>query len=216
VMIEPMPMAWTMEYALLMVTMWAVMMAAMMLPGASPAILLILALSRHQEARGVAPMRAGSFAAGYLAVWILFSTAATALQWKLDQMALMTPAMATASVAMAGALLMAAGAYQWTPLKRSCLSHCRSPLDVVTRYWRPGTFGAVTGGVRHGLYCLGCCAFLMALLFVGGIMNLAWVAAITVLILIEKTAPRGDTIARVVGAVLMIWGGLTVFRSLGA
>ncbi len=209
-MTEPMPVPWTPFYAALMLAMWAAMMVAMMLPAAAPTILLVSALARRQEATGAAPMRAGSFTLGYLGVWGAFSIGATALQWALDQAALMTPAMRVASVVAAGSVLMAAGLYQWTPLKRSCLTHCRSPLDVITRYWRPGALGAISAGARHGLYCLGCCAMLMVLLFVGGIMNLAWIAGIAALVLAEKTFPGGERISRAVGAVLVVWGGLTV------
>ncbi len=209
-MMEPMAMPWTAGYALVMVAMWALMMAAMMLPGAAPTILLVSTLARQQEARGQAPMQAGIFASGYLAVWAGFSIAAAALQWALDQMALLTGEMRLASASLAAMVLVAAGIYQWTPLKRACLTHCRSPLDVITHYWRPGPFGAFGAGIRHGLYCLGCCAVLMALLFAGGVMNLAWIAGITLLVLVEKLAPSGEIAGRVVGAALIVWGGVVL------
>ena len=215
VMLEPMPVAWTVYYALLMFVMWVVMNAAMMLPGAAPAILLVAALARHQDARGKAPVSAGAFALGYLAVWTGFSALAVALQWRLDQMALMDSNIAMASVKLAGTLLVAAGVYQWTPLKRTCLTHCRSPLDVITRYWLPGRVGALSAGVRHGLYCAGCCGFLMALLFVGGVMNLAWVAAVSVLVLGEKLAPGGQLLSWLIGVGLVIWGSLVLFNAVG-
>ena len=116
----------------------------------------------------------------------------------------------------AGSIVAAAGVYQWTPLKRACLTHCRSPLDAITHYWRPGAFGAFSAGARHGLYCLGCCAVLMALLFAGGIMNLAWIAGITVLVLAEKIAPGGQILSRVIGAALAVWGAITIGVALSA
>jgi len=147
---------------------------------------------------------------GYLAVWTSFSLAAAALQWVLDQMAMLTAGMTVASAVIAGSIVAAAGVYQWTPLKRACLTHCRSPIDAIAHYWRPGAFGAFSAGARHGLYCLGCCGVLMALLFAGGIMNLAWIAGITVLVLAEKVAPGGRILSRVIGAALAVWGGLTI------
>jgi predicted metal-binding membrane protein len=215
-MMGPMAMPWSWDYALLMVAMWTLMMAAMMLPGATPTILLVSALARRQEAQEQAPMRAGVFALGYLTVWTAFSLAAAALQWALDQMAMLTSDMAIASAVVAGSIVAAAGLYQWTPLKRTCLTHCRSPIDVITHYWRPGAFGALGAGVRHGLYCLGCCAVLMALLFAGGIMNLAWIAAITVVVLAEKVAPGGEILSRAIGAALLVWGGVAVGLALSA
>jgi len=215
-MMEPMAMPWSAEFALLMVVMWALMMAAMMLPAAAPTILLVAALARKQEARGQAPMQAGIFSAGYLAIWAGFSLAAAALQWALDEMAMLTSGMQVASAVLSGTIVVAAGIYQWTPLKRTCLSHCRSPLDAITHFWRPGRAGAFGAGFRHGLYCLGCCAVLMALLFAGGIMNLAWIAGITLLVLVEKLAPAGDTVSRLVGVALAVWGGVTIANALAA
>jgi predicted metal-binding membrane protein len=209
-MMEPMAMPWSWDYALLVVAMWTLMTAAMMLPGAAPTILLVSTLARRQEAQGQAPMRAGVFALGYLAVWTAFSLAAAALQWALDQVAMLSSDMAITSAVVAGAIVAVAGLYQWTPLKRTCLTHCRSPIDAITHYWRAGVFGAFSAGVRHGLYCLGCCVVLMALLFAGGIMNLAWIAGIAVLVLIEKVTPWGEALSRIVGVMLLIWGGTAI------
>jgi predicted metal-binding membrane protein len=215
-MAEPMAMPWSADYALLMVAMWALMMAAMMLPAAAPTILLVAALARQQEARGQAPMRAGIFAAGYLAIWVTFSLTAAGVQWALDQMAMLTTDMKVASTVLSGVILVAAGLYQWTPLKRTCLTHCRSPVDAITHYWRAGAFGAFGAGLQHGLFCLGCCAVLMALLFAGGIMNLGWIAGITLLVLVEKVAPAGDIVSRAVGVTLTVWGGIAVGAALSA
>jgi predicted metal-binding membrane protein len=214
VMMEPMAMPWSADYAALMVVMWAIMMAAMMLPSAAPTILLVATIARRQEERGLAPLRAGAFALGYLAVWTVFSLGAAAAQWALDQAAMMTGEMRLASTVLVGAVIVAAGLYEWTPLKRTCLSHCRSPLAVITQYWRPGALGAFSTGAANGLYCVGCCAVLMALLFAGGVMNLAWVAGITVLVLIEKIAPSGEWLARTIGAALVLWGGFVIVHGM--
>jgi predicted metal-binding membrane protein len=114
--------------------------------------------------------------------------------------------MAFANAILAGTVLIAAGVYQWTPLKDTCLRHCRSPNDFLVRHWRRGTLGSVLTGVRHGLFCLGCCWVLMALLFVGGAMNAAWVGAIALFVLLEKTLPWGDRVSRLTGGLLAIWG----------
>jgi predicted metal-binding membrane protein len=189
--------------------MWAVMMVAMMLPGAAPTILLAAAIDRRQGSAGV-PGRSALFAAGYLIVWSIFSLVATLLQWGLDEAGLLSEAMAMANRVLAGGVLLAAGVYQWTPLKNACLSHCRSPIAFLLQHWRQGRLGALASGARHGLFCLGCCWMLMALLFVGGLMNLAWVAAIAVFVLLEKTVPWGGRMGRVVGVALAGWGAVTL------
>src|SRR5437773_464405 len=132
------------------------------------------------------------------------------LEWGLDEAGLLSDTMALASRMLAAAVLIAAGIYQWTPLKEACLRHCRSPLDFLLFHWREGGLGALTSGLGHGAYCLGCCWMLMALLFVGGIMNLAWIAAIALLVLIEKTLPGGDWMGRIIGAVLVAWGAVAL------
>jgi predicted metal-binding membrane protein len=192
---------WTLGYAALIFLMWAIMMVAMMLPSAAPTILLVTALGRDRIAPVAVP-----FAFGYLLVWIGFSLAATALQFGLDRGGVLSETMATSSAALAGIVLIVAGAYQWTPLKQACLRHCRSPLAFLLGRWRQGAWGAVTNGMRHGLFCLGCCWMLMVLLFVGGLMNLLWVGALALLVLIEKTLPRGGRTSRATGAALVVWG----------
>jgi predicted metal-binding membrane protein len=200
----PMPMPWTAGYFALMAAMWAVMMVAMMLPGAAPMVLTYAALQRHH--RRPAPPHAATalFTLGYLVVWAGFSLLAAALQWWLDAMALLSPAMATANRVLAGSALAIAGAYQLTPLKQGCLVRCRSPVEFLTRHHRSGPFSL---GLRHGLFCLGCCWALMLLLFVGGVMNLAWVGAIALFVLIEKTMPPGRWLGWAAGAGLILWGG---------
>jgi predicted metal-binding membrane protein len=199
---------WTPGYAALIFLMWAIMMVAMMLPSAAPTILLVAALMRGRSAP-----TAGLFTLGYVLVWISFSLAATLLQWGLDSAGMLSETMATSSVVLGGIVLIAAGAYQWTPLKQACLQHCRSPLSFLTHHWRQGTWGAVTNGVHHGFFCLGCCWTLMTLLFVGGLMNLLWIAALALLVLIEKTLPWGGRMSRVIGAALVAWGAVMLVRA---
>src|ERR1051325_10306245 len=198
-----MPPEWSLGYAGILFVMWAVMMLAMMLPSAAPVILLAAALDRKQ---GTGPARSTLFATGYLLVWFGFSVGATLLQWALDYAGLLSDTMAVASRQVAAAVLVAAGIYQWTPLKRECLTRCRSPMELLLLYWGKGTVGAVTAGMSHGIFCLGCCGVLMALLFVGGLMNLAWVAGIALLVLLEKTLPWGGRMSRLAGVVLIGWG----------
>ena len=113
------------------------------------------------------------------------------------------------SIALAGTVLIVAGLYQWTPLKQACLRHCRSPLEFITAYWRPGARGAFAMGLRHGAYCLGCCWMLMLLLFVGGVMNFAWIAGLALFVLVEKLVPAGHWIGRGAGVLLVAWGAVT-------
>ncbi|MGH6736846.1 MAG: DUF2182 domain-containing protein [Methyloceanibacter sp.] len=189
--------------------MWAVMMVAMMLPSASPMVLLYARVVRHAERQG-RDLRAGAsiaaFAAGYLALWILFSALAVALQFGLERIGLMSVMMSSRSVALSGALLIAAGLYQLSPLKTVCLEHCRAPAAFLAAHWRPGVAGAWRMGLRHGAYCVGCCAILMLLLFVGGVMNLVWIAGLTVFVALEKYAPFGEGVAKAVAALLIAAG----------
>ena len=169
--------------------MWVVMMAAMMLPSASPSILLYGTLVRRHGARGSVLPGVWIFAAGYLLVWIAFSAAATLLQAGLEHMAMLTPQMTSASTMLSALALIAAGVYQLTPLKDACLGKCTNPLQFFLTRWRGGAGGAMRMGIAHGAYCVGCCWALMLLLFVAGVMNLLWVAAISVFGLAEKVRP---------------------------
>jgi predicted metal-binding membrane protein len=190
----------------LLTGMWAVMMVAMMLPSAAPTILLFAAVSRRRRQQSRPAVPVAVFTLGYLLVWTLYATAAATLQWELHRRVLLSPAMASASPLLGGALLVAAGLYQWMPLKGACLSHCRSPLGFFSAEWREGPRGALVMGMRHGSYCVGCCWLLMALLFVAGVMNVLWVAAIAAFVLVEKLVPWGDRLGRVAGVVLVGWG----------
>src|SRR5206468_2143968 len=180
-------------------------------PSAAPVTLLIASIAKKRREAGTAlGFTTVSFVFGYLAVWLAFAAIATLLEWQLDAAGLLSETMAFASTMVAGSVLILAGIYQWTPLKQACLRHCRSPLQFLMHHWRDGAPGALFSGVRHGLFCLGCCWMLMALLFVGGIMNLAWIAGIALLVLIEKSLGWGQWVRRSTGAILIAWGGLTL------
>lgn len=183
-----------------LVLMWWLMMAAMMLPSAAPAVLLY---ARVRESRGGGPAIARSwvFLAGYLAVWLLFSILAA-----IAQRLIAGPAMTLGNRWAEGVLLITAGLYELTPLKNACLTRCRSPAEFLTRHWRPGWSGAVRLGVLHGVGCVGCCWMLMALLFVGGVMNLLWIVALTLIVTLEKLLPRGELFGRAAGVALIAWG----------
>jgi len=189
-----------------MFVMWAVMMAAMMTPSAAPMILLYAAITRKTRAEGRPVAHSGAFASGYLATWTAFSALATVLQWGLEQAALLSPMMAGTSPYLGGVILIAAGTYQMTPLKHACLKHCRSPVHFLVGHWRKGAGGAFRMGLNHGFYCVGCCWVLMALLFVGGVMNLLWIAALAGFVLLEKIVPHGVLVGRVAGGLLIIAG----------
>jgi predicted metal-binding membrane protein len=191
----------------LMLVMWAVMMVAMMTPSAAPMLLVFANVNRrrHHELRGTF-VPTGTFLLGYLVVWTGFSALATLAQWGLHAAALISPEMVSTSPLLGGVLLVAAGVFQWTPLKHACLAHCRSPLGFIMSEWREGTRGALVMGLKHGAYCVGCCWFLMGLLFVAGVMNLLWVAIIAAFVLIEKVASEGQWVSRAAGLLLIGWG----------
>ncbi len=197
---------WSWEEGLLLFVMWAMMMVAMMLPSAAPMIRLFSRIGAVRSTGGGRGTPVLFFAAGYVAVWCAFSTVAALIQWALHSLAVLSPDMRIGSPIAGAVILIAAGIYQWVPLKQSCLSHCRSPLGFLTTSWREGRGGAVRMGVEHGTFCVGCCWMLMALLFVAGVMNLWWVAALSALVLLEKTVVRGATIARVAGALFIVAG----------
>jgi predicted metal-binding membrane protein len=193
---------WDAAHVFLLWAMWVVMMIGMMLPTIAPTLLLYASALRRSGASS--PSRnVYSLAAGYLCVWVLFSTAATVLQRLLTEVLLLTPMMEMASPEAAGALLLVAGIYQFTPLKHECLRSCHSPLAVVAQHYRPGGAGAFRAGLKHGLHCLGCCWALMLLLFAGGVMNLYVIATITALVLVEKVTPAGIRAAGVAGSSLI-------------
>jgi predicted metal-binding membrane protein len=191
--------------------MWAVMMAAMMLPSALPMTLAFVELS----ARTGEQARARSFVGAYLLTWCAFSVAATALQWLLQAVGWLDPMIVSTSAPLTAALLVIGGVYQFSPLKRLCLAHCRTPMGFLLGEWRPGAHGAFVMGLRHGLFCLGCCWALMALLFVGGVMNMAWIAALSIAVAIEKLLPHGERLAALLGLVLIAAGVVRLMGLVG-
>jgi len=204
------PTQWTTAYAILMFLMWWAMMVAMMLPAATPVVLLAAALNRRSNT-GQAPFGpTTAFAAGYLLAWGGFSATAVLTQWGLERSGLLSPMMVSASTTFTGLVLLSAGLWQFSPWKASCLRHCRSPVEFLTRHRRPGVPGALGMGGRHGLYCLGCCWFLMALLFVGGVMNLYWIIGLTIYVWVEKSWPGGPFAARIMGVLLVVSGLLVL------
>jgi predicted metal-binding membrane protein len=190
--------------------MWAVMMVGMMTPSAAPMILLYARVARQAQAQAQGHVFAstGWFAGGYLLAWVAFSALATLAQGALVEAALITPMLESASHYFGGAVLIAAGIYQWTPLKDACLGECRAPMQFIMRHggFKPQVHRALLLGLRHGLYCVACCWVLMLLLFVGGVMNLLWIAGIAIFVLAERAFPGGRIVARVGGAALIAAG----------
>ena len=197
---------WTAADFALNVAIWWVMMPGMMLPSAAPMILTFATVNRRKRARGQPFVPTAVFTTGYLTAWGLFGIAATLADWGLEQTALMSPMTQRLTPALGAALIVVAGVYQLTPFKYVCLTHCRSPLAFVLHHWRDGQAGALRMGFDHGLYCLGCCWFLMALLFAAGTLSLLWMAAITAFVLAEKLFPAGQRIARVSGLAMIAFG----------
>ncbi|MBI3083197.1 MAG: DUF2182 domain-containing protein [Candidatus Omnitrophica bacterium] len=197
---------WAASDGVLMFAMWAIMMVAMMVPSVSPMVLTFAMVNRKRREQERPFVPTAVFLLGYLAVWTVFSALATAAQWKLHAAALLSPAMVVTSPLLGAGLLLAAGLFQLTPLKRACLVHCRTPLSFLMAEWREGKWGAFVMGLRHGGYCVGCCWFLMALLFVAGVMNLLWVALLSGLVLAEKIVPRGRALSLAAGVALTALG----------
>jgi predicted metal-binding membrane protein len=212
-MAMPQMQTWGWVDLVLLFVMWAVMMVAMMVPTAAPMILIFAKVNRQRRERQQPFVPTAVFLAGYLLVWSGFSLLATLAQWGLHSAALLSPMMVSTSAVLGGFLLVAAGIFQWTPLKYACLKHCRSPLSFIMTDWREGPGGALMMGLKHGSYCTGCCWFLMALLFVAGVMNLLWVATITAFVLIEKAVPRGDVVGRIAGVILVVAGLAMLMRA---
>jgi predicted metal-binding membrane protein len=207
---------WRMTDFVFMFVMWAVMMVGMMTPSVTPMVLLYATAGRNAVAHGRPLAATGWFLAGYLTAWIAFSLFATGAQWILTQLALLTPMMQSASGIFGGSVLIAAGLYQWSPVKDICLKQCQSPLGFLMSRggFRSEPLGALRLGAEHGLYCVGCCWVLMALLFVGGVMNVLWIAGLAVLVLLEKVVPTGRLVSRLAGAALAATGLYLLVRAL--
>lgn len=196
---------WTAADAFFTFAMWAVMMAGMMAVSAAPVILLFAAAQAKRGHPGASPPVL-AFGSGYFVVWTVFSACATLAQGILHQTSMLSPAMAASSSRLGGIILIVAGAYQVTSWKSACLTHCRGPLRFLMTHWREGTFGGFRMGLHHGLHCLGCCWALMAVLFVVGVMNLVWVAALTAFVLLEKFGPAGKWITHLSGVAMVALG----------
>jgi predicted metal-binding membrane protein len=206
-----MPMgSWGLHELVLAAVMWIVMMIGMMLPSAAPVVLLYALMRRREQQRGKVLPSTGVFVTGYLTAWIAFSLAAAAVQYGLTEARLMSDLMQTHSALLAGTVLIAAGLYQLSTWKGTCLAHCRSPIAFLSQHWRSGPFRM---GVRHGTYCLGCCWAVMCVLFAVGVMNLAWIAALSALVLLEKMVPHGELVARISAVALLGLGVVTLLGS---
>lgn len=213
----PQMVSWGAVDLLLLFVMWSVMMVGMMVPSAAPMVLLFAGVNRQRSGQKRPYVPTGIFLVGYLAVWAGFSLLATLAQWGLHSAALLSPMMVSTSPYLGAGLLLAGGVFQWTPLKNVCLDHCRSPQSYIATHWREGAAGAFRMGFHHGFFCVGCCWFLMTLLFVTGVMNLLWVAAIAGFVLLEKVAPVGlaPWVSRVGGVLLVVWGAAVLLAVLG-
>ncbi len=205
---------WALREFALAVAMWAVMMVAMMLPTATPMVLVFATANRNRGAGAAPSARTSLFVAGYLLTWGVWSVGAAAAQWALHGAALLSDPLLATTPWLGGVFLVAAGVYQLTPLKYACLARCQSPLGFLLSEWRDGAAGAFRMGIRHGLLCVGCCWILMALIFVGGVMNLAWIAMTTGFVLAEKLIPGGPRLTRSIGVALVTWGGVVLLRAL--
>lgn len=198
---------WSVTYFLILLIMWWVMMIAMMLPSAAPMILLYARVYRHHHNQHSAIAPTAAFLYGYLAAWLFFSFAATALHWLLEWLGLVDGMMMwSSSHLMSGTFLVLTGIYQFSSLKQNCLAHCQSPASYLSSHWRDGHVGAFSIGVKHGFYCVGCCWSLMLLLFVGGVMNLFWIAGLAVFVLLEKVTQQSRLFTRVSGILMIVTG----------
>tara|TARA_B100000315_G_scaffold228943_1_gene238147 strand:- start:11398 stop:12165 length:768 start_codon:yes stop_codon:yes gene_type:complete len=202
---------WNIGYFMMMFLIRAIMMIGMMLPSVTPMVMIYAAVARKSTSQGMPVAPTGAFVSGYAAMWLIFSLFATTTQWGLDQAALLSPMIVSNSVGLGATLLISAGIYQWLPIKNKCLHQCRSPVHFITTHWQPGIMGAFRMGISHGAFCLGCCWVLMCLLFVGGVMNLLWIAAITLFVLLEKMLPLGDVGGRMMGLLMITTGGIIMF-----
>ena len=204
--------SWSAAQLLPLFLMWAEMMVAMMIPSAAPMVLMFATVNRKRREQEQPFVPTGIFLLGYLVVWTGFSALAAFAQWMLHATALLSPKMVSTSPVLGGILLIAAGVFQLTPLKRACLTQCRSPLSFLMTDWREGDRGAFMMGLNHGVFCTGCCWVLMALLFVAGVMNIWWVGVISMFVLVEKAVPHGYQFGKLTGVVLVLWGVWMIAR----
>jgi predicted metal-binding membrane protein len=212
-MVMPAMRHWTAWDLVLVFLMWAVMMVAMMVPAASPVILLFAEINRRREEEQGPLVATGQFLMGYLTAWIGFSLLATLAQWALLTAALLSPMMECTNKALGAGLLLVAGLFQFSRLKYACLAHCRSPMGFLTTEWQSGPWGGFRMGLKHGGYCLGCCWALMGLLFALGVMNLLWVAGVSAFVLLEKITPANQLVSRLSGLFFIGWAAWIVLGS---
>lgn len=198
---------WTAWDFFMLFVMWATMMAAMMTPSILPMVTMFTSLNKKRRSRQQPYTPTFIFVAGYLLAWTGFSVLAAIAQWPLHTAGLLNPMMDSRSYLLSGLVLVVAGIYQWTPAKNACLVSCRSPLGFLMTQWRQGAMGALIMGVRHGIYCVGCCWALMLVLFGVGVMNMLWVLLITAFVLVEKIVPAPGAFRFVSGLGLVCWGG---------
>ena len=208
----PMTPEWTYIDFILLFLMWLVMMIAMMTPSVSPLILVFATINRERKQQDHPFVNVALLMAGYFLVWAVFSLAATSLQWLLQEISLLSPDMKSTSKIFGGIILITSGIFQFTPLKQTCLAHCRTPLNFVLQHWKEGKQGALRMGIENGFYCLGCCWMLMVLLFVTGIMNLLWVSIIALFVLVEKILSQLKWIPYLAGSVLILYGILLLIK----
>jgi predicted metal-binding membrane protein len=205
---------WDYMDIVMLFVMWAIMMAGMMLPSALPVVMLVDRMNQQRKSRHRPYTQTVYFVLGYLLCWAFYSLLITFVQWWLHLAAILSPMMVSANSFFSGVLLVVAGIYQWSPLKQRCLSLCRSPLSMITNQWKEGIWGAVSLGIKHGQYCLGCCWFLMALLFVTGVMNLKWILVLTLIVLLEKVIPKGEAVSKVLGVAFIFAGFMYIKEGL--
>ncbi|MDG2392464.1 MAG: DUF2182 domain-containing protein [Thalassotalea sp.] len=197
---------WTSADIALLFMMWAIMMAGMMLPSIVPVILLIDKINSNRKRQENTYTPTLFFALGYIIIWTVYSLAITLLQWWLHHLALLSPMMISNSQNFSALILIIAGLYQFSPLKKSCLQLCRSPLSVISKQLMPGSLNAIKFGIKHGQYCVGCCWSLMAILFVTGVMNLHWILLLTLMVIVEKSLPQGELFSKAFGVLLILLG----------
>lgn len=200
---------WNTYDLFMLFVMWTIMMFGMMLPSAIPVILIVNNINQQRISRGAAYVHSVYFVIGYLSAWAFYSLLITFIQYWLHHIALLTPMMISNEAWFSSALLFIAGVYQWLPIKQRCLNVCRSPMGFLMKEWGEGHLKAIKLGFKHGQYCLGCCWFLMALLFVAGVMNLKWIAILTFIVVVEKMFPKGELLGRVLGLGLIV---LSIFQ----
>ena len=199
--------SWTAWDLFMLFIMWLTMMVAMMTPTATPMVMMFSTVNKHKKAKQQPYAPTFIFLTGYLVAWAIFSLVISAIQWPLHENGLLNPMMNSRSYLMSGGLLILAGLYQWTPMKDACLKQCRTPLGFLMTAWKDGNWGAFKMGLHHGLFCVGCCWALMAILFAVGVMNMLWVILITIFVLLEKILPFSPLTMRLItGLVLIAWG----------